>query len=96
MVYFIKYFLHIYADGSSGPPVYVTADANMPADVIDCYTIPGFGINANVMPTGYVVFCRTRCANQAFSEWLNETIFFTAIRERKAVFGIYPDAMTWF
>ena len=42
------------------------------------------------------MFCQTRCANQAFFEWLNKTIIFTAIMERKAVFGLDADAMTWF
>ena len=57
VAYFIKYFLLIFADGSSSPPVYVIADANMPADVIDCYTIPGVGFSTDVMSTGFVVFC---------------------------------------
>ena len=61
-----KYFLLVFADGSSGPSVYVIADANMLADVIDCYTIPGLGISTDVMLTVYVVFCRTRRANQSF------------------------------
>ena len=96
VAYFIKYFLLIFADGSSRPPVYVISDASMPADVIDCYTIPGLEISTDVMSTGYVVFCRTRCANQAFFAWLNEAIIFTAIRVRKVVFGLDPDVMTWF
>ena len=79
VAYFIKYFLLIFADSLAGPPVYVIADANMPADVIDGYTIPGLGISTGVMSTGFVVFCQTRCANQAFFEWLIETIIFTAI-----------------
>ena len=57
VAFFIEYFLLIFADGSSGPPVYVIADANMPADVIDCYTIPGLGFSTDVMSTGFVVFC---------------------------------------
>ena len=52
VAYFIKnrpqfFSLLIFVDGSSGPPVYVIADANMPAKVIDCYTIQG----ADVMST---------------------------------------------
>ena len=57
VAYCIKYFPLIFADGSSGPPVYVSADANMPANVIECNTIPGLGISTDVMSTGYVVFC---------------------------------------
>ena len=37
---------------------------------------------------------RSRCANQVLLEWLYETIIFTAMRERKAVFGFDPDGMT--
>ena len=33
--------INTFADSLSGPPVYVIADANLPADAIDCYTIPG-------------------------------------------------------
>ena len=49
VAYFIKCFLLILAGGSSGPPVYVIANANMPADAIDCYTIPGLGISTDII-----------------------------------------------
>ena len=42
VAYFIKYFLLIIPDGSSGPPVYVIANSNTPIDKIYCYTIPGW------------------------------------------------------
>ena len=34
VTFFIKYVLLIYAVGSSGPPVYVIANAKIPADAI--------------------------------------------------------------
>ena len=61
--YFIKYFLLIFADGSTGPPVCVVADGNMDVNAIDMYHVPALGITTELHSVGYVVFCKSRCCN---------------------------------
>ena len=64
--YFIKYFLLIFADGSTGPPVYVVADGSMDGNAIDAYGFPALGISTELHSVGYVVFCKSRCCNINF------------------------------
>jgi hypothetical protein len=94
--YFIKYFLLMFADGSTGPPVFVVADSNMAPDELDIYEVPGLGVSTDMRSMGYVVFCKTRCCNKKFFKWINEEIIFKQVEERKEVFGLPADSVTWF
>ena len=95
--YFIKYFLYFFADGSTGPPVYVVADGSIDGNDIDVYRVPALGISTELYSVSYVVFCKSRCCNINFFLWIiNETILFEAIRSRKEVFRLLPKSMTWF
>ena len=64
---FIKYFLLIFADGSTGPLVYVVADGSMDGNAIDVYRVPALGISTELHSVGYVDFCKSRCCNKTFS-----------------------------
>ena len=64
--YFIKYFLLIFADGSTGPPAYVVADGSMDGNDIEVYRVPALGISTELHSVGYVVFCKSRCCNINF------------------------------
>ena len=83
--YIINYIFLIFSEGSSGLPVYVIADANMPDDAFDCSTIPGLGICTGVISTGYVRFVKRVVPFKSFLEWLNETIILLLYRGRKGV-----------
>jgi hypothetical protein len=94
--YFIKYFLLMFADGSTGPPVFVVADSNMHKEALDIHEVPGLGVSTDMRSMGYVVFCKTRCCNKKFFRWINEKIIFKEIEDRKKVYQLADDALTWF
>lgn len=56
------------AGGFTADPIYILADNNMQKQDFDVYAVPGLHGNTGMVGTGYVVFCKTRCCNQAFYE----------------------------
>ena len=47
MAYFIKYFLLVFADGTSGPPAFVLANDSMENHALDAYPLQGLGISTD-------------------------------------------------
>ena len=64
--YFIKYYLLMFADGTVALPVFVVADTSMSKGECDVHEVLGMGIGTDVGSKGYIVFCKTRCANNTF------------------------------
>jgi hypothetical protein len=96
VAYFVKYFLLIFADGSAGRPVYVVADDNMDAEAIDVHKVTGMGIGVDPASYGYIIFCKTRCCNVKFFEWLNGVYLFEELQLKKSIHGLGDNDMTWF
>ena len=66
--YFIKYYLILTASGSASQPVYVVADVDMQNNEIDVYKVPGLGITTDPGNNGFIVYCKSRSCNEAFSQ----------------------------
>jgi hypothetical protein len=72
--FFIKNYLLISAGGVAADPVYIIADDNMNKEEIDIHEVDGLGNNISPDNKGYVIFCKTRCADLKFYEWFNATV----------------------
>ena len=73
--YFIKFYLCMNATGTTAPPIYICADDNMKAGVIDVHEVAGLGIGTEVTSIGYVVFAKTRSVNEEFYKWWFTNIY---------------------
>jgi hypothetical protein len=94
--YFIKYYLLMFADGTAAAPVFVVADNSMAKGDIDVHEVLGLGIGTDIGSKGYVVFCKTRCGNNAFYRWLNDSILIPMVVSKKALHKAAENAITWF
>jgi hypothetical protein len=94
--YFIKYYLLMFANGTVASPVFVVADTSMSKRECDVHEVLDMGIGTDVGSKGYIVFCKTRCANNTFYKWLNDSILIPMITAQKTLHGDRDDAITWF
>ena len=79
--YFIKFYLLINAAGCQSDPVFVIADSTMPEDVIHPMQVRGLSIGTQIDGKGWLVFCKTRGANEAFYMWFNRVILFKLLHQ---------------
>lgn len=66
---FVKLYHYHNAAGNVASPVYCVACESMAADDFLVKPIIGLGSDAAIGSTGYLVFTKTRCCNEAFYRW---------------------------
>src|SRR5688572_18084572 len=95
MALFIKFFLLTNAAGDMMTPVYIIADDNMLEEEVDMCKITGLGIGAEPGSCAWLTFCKTRCGNSQFFEWVHHTVLTEAIHLLRTMYGL-GEQQAWF
>jgi hypothetical protein len=78
-------------------PVYVVADNNMPSDKVDVHVVNGLGNTVGGSDNkAYLVFCHTKCCNEAFFKWFDDEILLPYVRNTKRDYALPDSAQTLF
>lgn len=94
--YYIKYYLIISAGGVQADPIFILADENMAEDEMRVVKVPGLGVGTNLDNQGYVVFCKTRSANEKFYSWMMEFVLIPFINQIKKHYELDENEESWF
>ena len=94
--YFMKFYLCMNATGMTAPPIYICADDNMEAGVIDVHEVAGLGIGTEVTSIGYVVFAKTRSVNEEFYKWWFTNIYVRFVTDLRIRYSIEDSVPSYF
>lgn len=94
--FFVKFYLCMNATGTTAPPIYIVADANMKDTEIDFHEVPGLGIGTEVNTSGYIVFAKTRSVNEAFYRWWFHSIYVPFVLALRIRYDLSNDTPSYF
>lgn len=89
--YFVKFYLIITAQSRQSDPVFVIADDSMDPESIDVHPFSPLTLGTSDESTAYIVFCKTRCCNDAFYVWINTTVIIPFISKLRRI-GLFDES----
>ena len=88
MGFFIKWYHIQVATGERVEPIFIFQDPAMKKDEIDVYPCGALAASTDMHAKGYIVFCRTRCANVAFYKWVLTDVIVPLIKALRRKYGL--------